>query len=95
MEKSLLFALLPESGLLVAPGEVADKDDGKDEGAPLDGVLEGPEVRLGRLGCNLIDVLDGLNLHLNPHLNYFPIRRLPKRVLNPCLNSSLKFRNVY
>ena len=50
MEKSLLFALLPESGLLVAPGEVADKDDGEDEGAPLDGVLEGPEVRLGRLG---------------------------------------------
>ena len=49
IEKSLLFPLSPEAGLLVASGEVADKDDGEDEGAPLDRVLEGAEVRLGRL----------------------------------------------
>ena len=30
------------------------------------------------LGCNSIDILDGLNLRLNPCLNRRPIRRLPK-----------------
>ena len=43
-------------------------------------------------GCNSIDILAGLN----PSLNHRPIWRLPKRVLNPCLNfhpnSSLKFQ---
>ena len=42
-------------------------------------------------GGDSIDILDGLN----PSLNHFPIRRLPKLVLNlvlnPHLNSSLKF----
>ena len=33
-------------------------------------------------GGDSIDILDGLN----PHLNHFSIRRLPKRVLNLCLN---------
>ena len=47
-------------------------------------------------GCNSIDILEGLNLCLNPRLNHFPTRRLPKCVLNPCLNlrlnSSHKFQ---
>ena len=54
---------------------------------------------LGQQGCNSIDILDGLNLCLNPSLNRRPIWRLPKRIHNPCLNlrlnSSLKFQNVY
>ena len=37
-------------------------------------------------GCNSIDILDGLNPSLNTSLNHRPIWRLPKRVLNPCLN---------
>ena len=40
-------------------------------------------------GCNSIDILDGLNPRLNPCLNRRPIWRLPKRVLNPCLNLRL------
>ena len=44
------------------------------------------------LGCNSIDILDGLNLHLNPHLNHFSIRRLPKPCFSLSLNSSLKFQ---
>ena len=43
-------------------------------------------------GCNSITILDSHN----PRLTHRPIRRLPKRVLNPCLNlrpnSSLKFQ---
>ena len=35
-----------------------------------------PATHEERLGCNSIDILDGLNLHLNAHLNHRPIRRL-------------------
>ena len=42
-------------------------------------------------GCNSTDILDGLNPSLNLSLNHRPIRRLPKHVLNLCLNPSLKF----
>ena len=49
-----------------------------------------------RLGCNSIDIFVVLNLCLNPRLNHFPTRNLPKRILNPCLNlhlnSSPKFQ---
>ena len=48
------------------------------------------------LGRNSIDIFVGLNLCLNPCLSHFPTRRLPKRVLIPCLNlrlnSSLRFQ---
>ena len=46
---SLVHTYVPQAGRLVAFGKVADKDDGEDEGAPLDEVLEGAKVRLGRL----------------------------------------------
>ena len=55
-----------------------------------------PPYKSVNLGCNSIDILDSVNLSLNPRLNRCPIRRLPKLVLNPCLklrlDSSLKFQ---
>ena len=60
-------------------------------------VPEGAEaVDVEEQGCNSIDILDSLNSRPNPSLNHRPIRRLPKHVLNTCLNlrlnSSLKFQ---
>ena len=49
--------MVPEAGRRVAVGEVGDKDDGEDEGEPLDGVLEGAEVRLRGL-AHLEHLLD-------------------------------------
>ena len=62
-----------------APGQagVADAAERLARDAPGRGA--GGQVSMNVLGCNSIDILDGLNQHLNPHLNYCPVRRLPKR----------------
>ena len=56
-------------------------------------LLKGAQDRLNRVhqGGDSIDILDGLNLSLNPSLNHFFIQCLPKRVLNLVLNPSLRF----
>ena len=43
------------------------------------------------LGCNSIDILDGLNLHLNPHLNnrHILTRTLTIAISSTFLNASL------
>ena len=55
-----------------------------------------PSTDLRHQGVNSMDILVGLNPSLNPSINCRPIRRLPKCVLNHCLNlrlnSSLKFQ---
>ena len=64
------------------------KDNHEEAGGRPHGLVTGISrliLQDGDLGCNSIDILDGLNMRLYLSLNFRSIWRLPKHVLNPCL----------